>query len=204
MTAYDERGVARLSPDGTGSNRIAVRFVGWSMVRKRRVPLYATLPATVAWLLGLCGFLMSAGCYKIQGDDDNGVAQGDGGDGDNDSDTVGRVVESTDTDIEGSETSVLVTVRADAVEPATNVDVSVWIDELRTDHNDLAPGTYVEVGNLAIGTTVRAEVRNTRNAGAVSIHILADNCFRSFQTCGELGCTASADYNVAKEPCINR
>ena len=94
-------------------------------------------------------------------------------------------------------------VRADAVQPATDVDISVFVDERLAVRSTVAAATKLDIGHLPEGKRVRAIVRNARAAGTVRANILADNCFRASQSCAEAGCEAIAQYRVKEEVCIN-
>jgi hypothetical protein len=97
-----------------------------------------------------------------------------------------------------------VQVRADAVEPPRNVDVTVDSGSSTRRWADVAPGTLLDIGRLEEGTVVRAEVINIKGAGTVRIHILADNCFRATALCAGNNCVAHAKYVASHQGCPNR
>ena len=98
-------------------------------------------------------------------------------------------------------TSVLA-VRADAVGPAADVEVSVRINGELVEHSTVAAGTLLELGRWAEGTTIDAEVSNVNGAADVRCHILLDDCFQATEQCSSPGCTASAHHVVSSQrPC---
>jgi hypothetical protein len=94
------------------------------------------------------------------------------------------------------------TVRADAVEPAADVEVSVRINGVLVDQRTVAAGTLLELGRWAEGTTIDAEVSNANGAGAVRSLILLDGCSVAGQQCSAGDCTALAHHVVSgRAPC---
>jgi len=98
-------------------------------------------------------------------------------------------------------TSVL-SVRADAVEPAADVELIVRINGELTEQRTVVAGTLLELGRWGEGTTIDAEVTNANGAGAVRSNILLDNCFQASEQCSAPGCTASAHHVLSgHQPC---
>lgn len=98
--------------------------------------------------------------------------------------------------------TVALAVRADAVEPAADVEVTVRINGELAEQRTVAAGTLLELGRWGEGTTIDAEVTNVNGAGAVRSHILLDDCFQVSEQCSAPGCTASAHHVVSSQrPC---
>jgi hypothetical protein len=104
---------------------------------------------------------------------------------------------------DGGSGTVELTLRADAVEPAQPVDVMFSLDGHEERRSGLQPGELLEIGAVNVGTVVRFQVTNSRNAGQVRANVLIDNCFRATTSCSEPGCIATAEYTAAVEECRN-
>jgi hypothetical protein len=89
-----------------------------------------------------------------------------------------------------------VKVRADAVEPAEPVDVTIEVDGELTEHQNVDPGQILELGPLHPGSLVTARVSNSNGAGFVRANILANDCFVASAGCGEAACVAESSYRV--------
>ena len=98
--------------------------------------------------------------------------------------------------------SSVLSVRADAVGPAADVELTVRINGELAEQRTVAAGTLLELGRWGEGTTIDAEVSNLNGAGAVRSHILLDGCFQATELCEAPGCTAHAHHVVSgQRPC---
>ena len=98
--------------------------------------------------------------------------------------------------------SSVLSVRADAVGPAADVELTVRINGELAEQRTVAAGTLLQLGRWAEGTTIDAEVGNVNGAGAVRSNILLDNCFQVSEQCASPGCTASSHHVVSSQrPC---
>ena len=98
---------------------------------------------------------------------------------------------------------VEVTLRADAVDPPEPVDVMFSLDGHEETRSGVLPGELIELGAAEVGTVVRLQVTNSRDAGLVRANILIDDCFRATSRCSEPGCVTTAEYTAAVEECVN-
>jgi hypothetical protein len=103
----------------------------------------------------------------------------------------------------GDGNQVEVTLRGDAVEPPEPVDVMFSLNGREKSRTGVQPGELIELGTVEVGTVVRFQVANSRNAGQVRANILIDYCFRATTRCSEPGCIATAEYTAAVEECVN-
>lgn len=92
--------------------------------------------------------------------------------------------------------------RADAVEPAAPVEVTIVVDGEVVEQGMAEPGTSFELGEHPFGVDVRMEVKNPNGAGLVRGHILQDNCFAASSSCEEANCTARTEYTSGFLPCF--
>jgi len=118
-------------------------------------------------------------------------------------DTTGRFVTPTTYGGSPREPRVILTARADAVEPATDVDVVVRVDGDVIRRGRVEPGTYFELGEHPFGVGVSLDVENSGGAGMVRAHILQDNCFVETARCTEPSCVARAEYTTSFQLCYD-
>jgi hypothetical protein len=105
----------------------------------------------------------------------------------------------------GSELPPLValTLRADAVGPAVDVDVRVSVNGKVTQEKTVPAGTSLDLGQQPFGTKVDFSVTNTRGAATVGATILQDNCFVASASCETNDCAADAQYVTTVNFCFN-
>lgn len=101
-----------------------------------------------------------------------------------------------------SEPLVDLRVRADAVEPMTDVELTIQVDGEEVRAETVAPGTYVELGLQPFGTRVSVDVHNTNGAGLVRANVLQDDCFAATSACDTEDCTTHVDYTAAHRLCV--
>jgi hypothetical protein len=93
--------------------------------------------------------------------------------------------------------TVGIQVRADAVEPAVDVELTVRIDGETLSDGAVTAGTLLDLGSWGPGAVVEAAVRNVNGAGQVRSNILGNRRFLVSAGCSEPGCLASGRYTVA-------
>jgi hypothetical protein len=96
---------------------------------------------------------------------------------------------------------VALSVRADAVDPAVDVDVAVSVEGQIVEDTSVPAGTTIELGAHPFGTRISADVSNPNAAGRVRANILQDDCFATTVDCAELGCTAHAEHTARPNLC---
>ena len=98
--------------------------------------------------------------------------------------------------------SVPVVVLVNGYAPATVAKkVVISINGSSTEYTQQPGQSRIELGHISVGTKIAASVTSEENISMVSIII--DNCFRDNGRCDEPGCTATAEYVVQIEECIN-
>lgn len=98
---------------------------------------------------------------------------------------------------------VALEVRADAVEPAADVDLTIWVDGERVYDESVVAGTLVDLGRHPLGTPVVVDVHNSNGAGAARANVLQDSCFTASSSCTGEDCTAHVEYTAAHHFCID-
>jgi hypothetical protein len=101
-----------------------------------------------------------------------------------------------------NEPLVALRVRADAVEPAEDVDLTIWIDGEERSTETVAPGTSVELGRHPLGTRVSVDVQNTNGAGTVRANVQQERCGGASSMCSGQDCAARVEYTAAHALCI--
>lgn len=99
-------------------------------------------------------------------------------------------------------TSANVTVRVNAFAGAPEATtVTVLVGDEEQTYQAVAGQTSIDLGEIEVGTSVRASV--TSDEGISKVDILVDNCFRDSDICDSTGCSASAAYVIADQACLN-